>query len=298
MNHLPGPLAIFFGFIGFALIILLITNLFAKKYLNGDFFAVTSEEEDNVAIIDFDQGHGGGHDPVHYTNAKEKTIEMDSVVEIVRDEIETNVTIERKEEVEIAQSSGGLVWKNNQNPEISPYELFSKQSALVRIKSEGFSVSFASNSKIKLAFQHDKDTNIVLGSIISIDGLNFDDDKKLSPDVICFHIKTIPAIRKCKARTMWKKASMRSLSLTFSLGPLKQQYDQTSRICVRLYGKKKTFSSKPKCYGECFIPLHSVLTAKSVLEMHREIFPKANLTPHQTSSSIESVPADYTDDDI
>ena len=241
-----NPLLIFFGFIGFALLILLITNKLASKYLNGDFLEKDPDDE----IIDV-------------------------VIENIDDEQE-------KEELEPTETTELLQEPTNDKSrgEITPYEMLSDKFALTQIKEEGFVHVFASRAKVKLSFEYNKVSNIIIGCVLSIEGLSSTGDKTC-PDDVCFHVKLTPITRKYKTKTKWKKACSKVLALSFTLGPLQDNVDHNSNVCLRLYGKKKGFAVKAKCFGECFVPLSKITESEGVLELEQRILLK-------TISTIES----------
>ena len=235
-------LIIFFGFIGFALLILIITNKVASKYLDGDFLEDFPDDEILDVLIE------------NTEDAEEK------------DELVATETTDLQEPT-----------TDRSRGEITPYEMLSNKTALTRIKEEGFVHVFASRAKVKLSFEYNKVSNIIIGCVLSIEGLSSTEDKTC-PDDVCFHVKLTPITRKYKTKTKWKKACSKVLALSFKLGPLQDNVDHKSNVCLRLYGKKKGFPAKAKCFGECFVPLSKITESEGVLELEQRILPKTTST--------------------
>ena len=252
------PIVIFFSVIGIFVFFLLLANVIATKYLNGDYFeARPVEDDDGVdALIDCEE-------------EKSQIPPMRGLPESIFPPEYSFV------DVSITSSV------------VSPYKALSGETAMSRIEKEGFTHTFASHTKLKLTFEYSKTSSVIFGCVISIDGLSFV-DMQSCPDEICFHVKIVPNGRKHRSKTKWKDVSSKVLSLTYKLGPLSSKIDPESKICVRLYGKRKGLTSKSKCHGELFVRLSKVIESNGVLDITRRLLPKSTSSIDSESSCVTS----------
>ena len=94
------------------------------------------------------------------------------------------------------------------------------------------------------------------------------------PDVVYFRVKITP---QCKPRTRseWKDIRSDPLDLDFSLRPLRDTMDESSSVCIRMYGKKqKSGISKERCCGEGFVSVSKLMKSGGVLNVDLQLTPK------------------------
>lgn len=156
------------------------------------------------------------------------------------------------------------------------FECFTARTAQHRIKEEGFESPFASRARLKVTFELNQQSRMIIGCIKTIEGLEFEDDDETDPDEICFHVKMIPKRRKQKTVTKWKDPKSNILSLTFLLGPFKKDINPRKKIRIRLYGRKKKFPYSSICYGETFMLVSKIANNEGIITRYKRIHPRTD----------------------
>ena len=248
-------LAVFFGFIVFYLVVLLVINKIADKYLQGDYIRVAQEGDEEEGLV-------------KRNIREEHNIDGDGEGE------EENV-----DGVGLVDIGGGMVI----DFEVKTRDHYAKQ----RLKEiEGKEqIKAQESARLQATLEYEDSTHRIIGCINNLHNLQqlVKPPSTQLPHEISFHVKI--AIkqynRKYKAKTNGLTFSDlgddEKLELNFKLGPFKKKMDLSrSDIYFRLYGrtKKSRTSTKSRCYGECCISLEDVLSSQTSIQMDRILLPK------------------------
>ena len=243
---------VFFLFLGVSLLLLMVVNLFANKYLKGDFLKVQDEEKCEHQT-DPDGNKYSRIIPLSDTSAAEsdgQTSADDIDDDDDDDDNEVSNMQPSKNNVDVVSPSGTPL-KTTSSPYLS--------------------------AKLKLTLEYRTKTKSVLGCIRKVEGLDRF-TKGSSYDRLCFHVSISNRPSVSTTKTKWKSVQdSHMLYSTFKIGPIEKGNDssetrevdltdetqisnQVPRVSIRLLMTKKTalVKSKKKCVGQCSVDLDQV----------------------------------------
>lgn len=280
---LGASLVAFLSCIVFSLFCLYIVGKIASKYLNGDYFKETDDDSD----IENDKLDSVVVDSRNVDDDKKVKFD-DTPVELHDDVGNDGLVMDMSPPVEEVEETEEIKIEYEENR-----ACVSSQSAL---RDHAFKYKFASQAYANFTLEYNEKSHSIIGWIISVDKFSFC-DVETTPNEIRFHARIITNRRKYRAKTSWKNASEENLSLSFVLGPLKEEFDAEWSVCIRLYGKKKSFGSKMKCYGELSVPVLDSDECREFCQQfvsHTITRSRLNvsglLSPQTTDSESESIP--------
>jgi len=252
---------ILFGFVVLALIVLILIAVFAKKYLKGDYIKNKEEEveEADQPLLEDDSVY----EEKEFQPQQEKTPAI-IIEKYKKKQRESNksVTLSLIDRNRTSTAIFLLTvesFNSNTSPDSSVYEIDS-------------SGSFAGDASIWLMLKYIESTNCIIGNIKTIQGLNAAATN--CPKDISFHLKLLPK-GKFRMKTPWRPSTSSSLSLTFTIGPVKTAQILKCLLCIRLYGRLTSSKfARPICHGECTVKLSNLLGVEDGLEIEKHFLPK------------------------
>ena len=291
-------LAIFFGFIGISLIILLIIWKIAEKYLSGDYVKVTHEDEEELTQYPTDEVEVNTY-PTDKEIQEEDGVGNDTVIvdletgtEECKPKKKRKLFLSRKvnapEDGEAPLPKSPEVPERTKQPtsetgiEDPSQEKYGEVCPRYSVYDGGFGI----NSVISISMNYMKKDKKLVGAITAIQYLG------KGPEHIRFHLKFLP-VRKPIVKTHWESAKSSRFTLSFVLNhaKVKPPLNDKSLLSVRLYGKhKKAGMSRVKCYAECFIPWTIIADADGPLNLEQRLHRKGaeEETEHQSEDLLSS----------
>lgn len=159
---------------------------------------------------------------------------------------------------------------------IEPYKEFSQWAASSKIKNTGFESNFSCKAVLVISLQYHKESQRIACAIKSVEDL--DSAAYDAPVDVNFHWKLLPK-KKHHGHTIHKKSTNKMFVLSFFVGPIQYEELVNTTLCVRMYGRMKGIIKKQKCYGECFIPIKSIIGKTKPVEFRKKLMPKATYVP-------------------
>ena len=283
---------VFFGVLGASLLILLLIYRCAGKFLHGDYIHAEDTADQSFLEEAKEEEDGWNSIEIHVQNedGKEAETKIESGDEnkdwVINGSVVENIY---KDEL-IAQKLGSLRVlgsevsdsptfytnssdhrsENGSHKSIDSNNQMWPVSTVLKFPQPDFSLSVGSVATISLLLEQKPALKRLYGCIQAIHHVRM----REPPDLVCFHVKITP---QCKPRTRseWRAFHSDPLDLDFSLRPLRDTMDESSSVCIRMYGKKqKSGISKERCCGEGFVSVSKLMKSGGVLNVDLQLTPK------------------------